>query len=135
MEDHTTKKEIYQNTFHTYEYFCYDPDKKELHGWKLRKGKYRPIKPNEIGWLWCAQVGLWLGTWNGVYHGRRQIWLRFFDAQGKLVPTFSEAAQTRAQAAQLRAEAAKHQAEAEKQRADALQAELARLKAQLKKKS
>jgi Uma2 family endonuclease len=122
-EDLTTKKEIYEKTFKTHEYFCFDPDTQQLIGWRL-SGAYKTIEPNERGWLWSEVLGLWLGIWQGEYMGYHLPWLRFFDSNGSPVPTFGEAAKQQA-------EAAKQQAEAARQRADALAAELAQLKAQL----
>ena len=34
-EDRTTKKRIYEQTFHTSEYYLYDPDTQQLEGWRL----------------------------------------------------------------------------------------------------
>ena len=125
--DLTTKKDIYEKTFRTSDYFCYDPDRDELLGWHLNdKGKYRPLKPNPQGRLWCQSMGLWVGTWEGVYLGYSRVWVRFFDAQGNLIPTHNEAARQSADVERQRADA-------EKQRADTLAAEVARLKRQLGK--
>src|SRR5262249_22873764 len=33
QEDRTTKKAIYEKTFRTPEYYCFDPDRKRLEGW------------------------------------------------------------------------------------------------------
>ncbi len=61
-EDRTTKKKLYEKTFRTPEYFCYDPDEKKLQGWKLVNSNYQKLKPNEKGWLWSEELGLWLGV-------------------------------------------------------------------------
>src|SRR5689334_8039697 len=51
-EDRTTKKALYERTFHTSEYFCYDPDTEQLEGWRLgSRRRYQAIKKNERGWL------------------------------------------------------------------------------------
>lgn len=116
-EDRTTKKDVYEQTFRTPEYYCYDPYTKKLEGWRLANAHYEPIAPNERGWLWSKQLGLWLGTWNGWYVVQNATWLRFYDAEGNLLPT--------------RAEELERLAAEEKQRADALAAEVTRLKAEL----
>lgn len=93
-EDRTTKKDLYEQTFRTPDYYCYDPDTHELEGWRLNKrGRYRALKPNERGWLWCEELQLWLGTWNGKYLEEEGTWLRFYDRQGRLVPIRAEAAE------------------------------------------
>jgi Uma2 family endonuclease len=93
--DVTTKKALYERTFKTYEYFCYDPETEQLLGWRLgKRGRYRAIRPNERGWIWVEELDLWLGAWKGVYRGYEAVWLRFYDAEGQLVPTDAEAAES-----------------------------------------
>jgi Uma2 family endonuclease len=130
--DLTIKKDIYEKTLKTHEYFAYDPDSRELLGWRLGK-TYAPIEPDVRGWLWSEQLGLWLGFWQGFYLGYDLLWLRFFDADGRVVPTFAETARQKADAAEQQLSIARQQADAEKQRADALAAELAQLRAQMQK--
>jgi hypothetical protein len=67
---------------------------------------------------------MWLGPWEGEHSGDRAVWLRFYDADGVLVPTGFEAERQRA-------EAERRRAEAERRRAEASEAELARLRARL----
>lgn len=126
--DLTIKKEIYETIFKTREYFCYDPDDEKLIGWRLgNDGKYRPIKPNAKGFLWCKKLGLWLGKWTGVYLGKPAVWLRFYDEEFKVVPTFADKGEQRA-------EQEKQRAEQEKQRADQLASEVEHLKKLLAEK-
>jgi Uma2 family endonuclease len=117
-EDRTTKKELYERTFKTHEYFCYDPLDERLEGWRLRdRLSYQPIDLDERGWMWVEGLGLWLGPWQGTYQGYEAVWLRFYDPSGQLVPLHGEAAAQRADTAEQRAETA--------------EAELAQLKARL----
>lgn len=102
-QDLTTKKDLYQRTFRTPDYFCYDPETEKLLGWRLTRGRYVPLTPNKKGWLWSEELQLWVGTWVGEIKGSRDTWPRFYDAKGNLVLTGEE-------------------------RADAAEAELARLK-------
>jgi len=115
--DRTVKKDIYEQVFRTANYYCYDPASHTLDGWELVNEVYKPLVPNEQGRLWCPQMNAWLGTWAGKYQDRDEVWLRFFDANGQVLPTAVEAAQ------QL--------AEADRRRLEQAEAELARLKAQL----
>jgi Uma2 family endonuclease len=89
-EDHTTRKVLYERTFQTAEYFIYDPTTQVLEGWRLARRRYRRIKPNETGHLWCAELGFWVGTWRGEFQGHEDLWLRFFDSEGNVVPTGGE---------------------------------------------
>jgi Uma2 family endonuclease len=116
--DITTKKDLYERTFKTPDYFVYDPfDPDSLQGWHLDLDEgYREITANEQGWLWCQRLGLWLGSWQGTIDREEAVWLRFYDQQGNLVPLPEEAAQQQAEVAQQQAEAAQQRAEvAEKQ--------------------
>jgi hypothetical protein len=86
--DITTKKDLYERTFKTPDYFVYDPfDPDALQGWHLDLDEgYREIAANEQGWLWCQRLGLWLGTWQGTIDTEEAVWLRFYDQEGNLVP-------------------------------------------------
>lgn len=142
-EDRTTKKDLYEQVFHTPEYYLCDSITKRLTGWRLnQQGKYDAILPNDKEWLWSEEFGLWLGTWKGEVNGLPEIWLRFYDEQGNLVPTGAEAERQRAEEAgrqveaeRQRAEQLNRRAEAERQRAEEIkqqaEAEIARLKALL----
>jgi Uma2 family endonuclease len=124
-EDHTIKKDLYEQTFRTPEYYCYDPFKHRLEGWRLdAEGRYRDIPTDARGWMWSEQLGLWLGKWQGIFQGQDTTWLRFYDAEGNLVPMLAE--QERRYA-----EAERQRAEAERQRADALAVEVEILKKRL----
>jgi Uma2 family endonuclease len=99
-EDHTTRKDLYERTFQTKEYFIYDPFTRVLEGWRLTRQRYRRIKPNELGRMWCEQLGLWVGTWQGEFQGHEDLWLRFYDPEGNVVPIGWELERQRAQAAE-----------------------------------
>jgi hypothetical protein len=48
----------------------------------------------------AEELGLRLGTWRGQWQGYEAVWLRFYDTEGRLVPTRAEAAE--AEVARLR---------------------------------
>lgn len=100
----STAKDLHERVFRAPEYYCYDPDKRELRGWRLRNARYEEIVADERGWLWSERLGLWLGKWDGTYLAEKGVWLRFYDAEGKLVPTAEERAEQERQRAE-RAEA------------------------------
>ncbi|GCA73293.1 hypothetical protein MiTe_00108 [Microcystis aeruginosa NIES-2520] len=83
--DRKAKKELYQHTFRTPEYFWFDPNTLEWQGFTLIEGQYQPITPNENGYLWSKQLGLYLGIFANK--------LRYFTESGELVPTPQESAQ------------------------------------------
>jgi Uma2 family endonuclease len=123
--DLTTKKAVYEKTFRTPNYFCYDPETHQLKGWELDKNRYVPLVPNERGWLWCSQLQLWVGLWEGNYLGHQGLWVRFYDGNGAVVLHGREIAQQEAKAAQQHLKAVQEQAEAAQQQAEAAQDELA----------
>lgn len=125
--DKTVKKDLYEQTFHTSDYFVYDPfDPTSLQGWHLdHNQQYQSLTPNERGWLWCQKLGLWLGTNEGTIDRETAVWLRFYDVAGNLVLLPDEAAVAQAQAAVAQAEAAAV-------REEAAAAQVARLAARLR---
>jgi len=94
--DRGLKKQIYQDTFRTPDYFWFDPQSFEFKGFQLVGGQYQELQPNPQGWLWSQQLGLYLG----VYGSK----LRLFTAEGQLIPTPEEAAQQAEQQAQQAAQ-------------------------------
>jgi Uma2 family endonuclease len=82
--DKELKKRIYQDTFRTPDYFWFDPYSLEFAGFHLVDGEYQPLEANEQGLLWSHQLGLYLGVHQGL--------VRFFRANGELVPTPEETA-------------------------------------------
>ena len=128
-----------EQVFSTREYVAYDPTTHEIKAWRKNEdGKFRPIVPDEHGRVFLATADLSLGTWFGARFRYETTWLRFFDADDNVVPTFGEgqaaradAETVRADALAVRADALAARADSETARADALAAEVARLKALL----
>ncbi|MBH8572438.1 Uma2 family endonuclease [Nostocaceae cyanobacterium CENA369] len=83
--DRGLKKQIYQDTFRTPDYFWFDPDTLEFAGFHLVDGEYQLLEPNNQGHLWSRQLDLYLGIHQGL--------LRFFTPTGQLVPTPEEVAE------------------------------------------
>jgi Uma2 family endonuclease len=110
-KDRGEKKDLYARVFRTAEYYLYDPEARQLEGYRLSGRSYRPIPPNGQGRLWSEQLGVFLGLWEGAVERRKGVWVRLFRPDGSLVPTAEEIA------------------EAERRRAEAAEAELARLRA------
>ena len=117
--DPGTKKDLYERTFRTPEYFCFDPTAEELIGWRFTSGHYEPIDPNEQGWLWSEEMDLWLGVWRGEFQRTDAVWLRFYTAEGHPVLISAEAEAQRAEAEARQVELEAQRADAEAQRADA----------------
>jgi Uma2 family endonuclease len=111
--DRALKKELYQTRFHTPEYVWFSPETFEFKGFRLVGQQYEDIQPNQQGWLWSEVLKLFLGVYDSQ--------LRYFTAEGQLVPTPIEAAnQAQAMATQAQSEAAQAQAEAAQAQAEAV---------------
>ena len=125
--DRTEKKELYEKTFRTAEYYIYDPQANRLDGWRLIGAHYQKAQPNDRGWLWSNVLQLWIGNWVGEFQRIQATWPRFYDKSWQLVLHPKEAAQEEA-------EIARQQAQAAQQRVEQAEAEIARLKAVLAEK-
>ena len=103
-EDLGPKRELYERVFETPEYFCLDPATATLQGWRLDRARYVSIEPDEQGWLWSEQLGVWFGLWDGVYLNEDARWLRLYDSDRRLVPTPLELERRRADDERRRAD-------------------------------
>ena len=120
--DRNLKKKIYQDTFRTPDYFWFDPVSLEFQGFYLSHGEYQPLEPNEEGYLWSEQLGLFLG----IHQGQ----LRYFTPEGEMLPTpeeFAHQEKQRAEQEAQRAEQEAQRAEQERLRAERLAAKLKEL--------
>lgn len=102
--DKDLKKQVYQDTFRTPDYFWFDPVTMELQGFHLVDGKYQEIQVTTDGRLWSQQLELYLG----VYEGK----LRFFTTENQLILSSEELAEQerlRADQAERRAQQAEQE--------------------------
>ncbi len=86
--DRGTKKQLYQDVWRLPNYFWFDPHNLDFAGFHLVDNKYQAIQPTDTGLLWSDQLGLYLG----VYEQQ----LRWFMADGQLIPLPEEQALQRA---------------------------------------
>ena len=115
--DRGAKKRIYEQVLKVPDYFVYDPVDFRFEGWRLDRGAYRALVPDDEDRLFCEEIGLWLGRWRGTYIGRTSTYLRLFDAQGRVMPTFAEAAEEHARSVEERARGEAERARVEGERA------------------
>ena len=115
-------------------YAIYDPGQKvqaeTLRVFVLRDKSYVPC-PAE----WLPVLNLGLTLWHGQFENTEDVWLRWCDREGNVIPTGAERAEVAYQRAELerqRAEQANQRAELERQRAEQerQQAELERQRAE-----
>jgi len=79
------KKRLYQNLFHTKEYFLYDPDTEALYGYWLTESRYRLVRPDANHRLFSSVLRLLFGV-------DAQGWLRIFRPDGTVLKTQQELA-------------------------------------------
>jgi Uma2 family endonuclease len=108
--DKGTKKALYQDVWRLPEYYWFHPETLEFAGFHLVNGRYEAITPTENGRLLSEQLGLQLGV-----HERQ---LRWFTAEGELIPLPEDAERQRAEQEHQRAEQERQRAEQEHQRAE-----------------
>jgi Uma2 family endonuclease len=114
--DKGEKKQLYAHLFRTAEYYLYDPYSHEFLGYRLQGMEYQEIVPDAEGRRPSAVTGLLLGVRDG--------WLRWFTAEGTVLPTpqeFAAQERQRAEQAQQRAERAEQRAERAEQLLEAYQ--------------
>ncbi|RIK34983.1 MAG: hypothetical protein DCC55_31700 [Chloroflexi bacterium] len=103
-------------------YVVFDPkqivQEKPLQVYELYAGEYLPRPDYRL-----PRVGLSLTLWEGEFEGKRDLWLRWCDADGNLLLTGKE----RAEQEHQRAEQEHQRAEQERQRAEQLAARLREL--------
>jgi len=66
-------------------YVIFEPDGGLLEFYQLDNGRYQLKQPDENGRHWIAEMGLFLGTWQGTKETRTGYWLRWWDETGNLL--------------------------------------------------
>jgi len=97
-------------------YVIFEPADGLLEIYQLTAGRYelQPLTPENRCWI--AEMGLFLGIWQGTKEERTGYWLRWWDEAGNLLPwAVEQIAQER-----QRAEQERQRAEEERQRAEKL---------------
>ncbi|PSB34146.1 Uma2 family endonuclease [Chlorogloea sp. CCALA 695] len=66
-------------------YVIFEPDGGLLEFYQLENGRYQLKQPDENGRHWIAEMGLFLGTWQGTKETRTGYWLRWWDETSNLL--------------------------------------------------
>ncbi len=97
---------FYEQVLQVPNYAIFEPKNAVLELYRLDElGRYKVQKPDENGRYWIAEMGLFLGSWQGTHVNRTGYWLRWWDEGGNLLLWGSELAQQeklRADQAELR---------------------------------
>ncbi len=92
---------FYERVLEVPNYVIFEPDSGELEVYQLDDdGRYQLSNPDSNNRYWIAEMGLFLGVWQGTRENRTGYWLRWWDDNEKLLLWGSERAERLA--AQLR---------------------------------
>lgn len=92
-------------------YVIFEPEGGLLEVYHLTNGRYELEQPTVEGRHWLDAMGLFLGTWRGEKEGRNGYWLRWWDANGQLLPWAVEKVATVTQEAEQARQRAERLAE------------------------
>lgn len=93
---------FYERVLQVPNYVIFEPDAGDLEIYQLDdSGRYQLQDPDANNRYWIAQIGLFLGIWQGTRENRTGYWLRWWDDSGQLLLWGMEKAERLA--AQLRA--------------------------------
>lgn len=136
--DRVAKWALYRDRLGTGDYFIYEPETARIDGFTRVAGAIKQVSATRGERVFSPQLGLYFGSWEGIFQGHYDTWPRFYDADGNVVPTFGEAAAKEAEEQKKKLAAAKKKLAAEKKKLAAEQlrvsnseAELTRVKAEL----
>lgn len=71
-------------------YVIFVPGTGELEIYRLKNGQYQQVPAPENNLYWLEEMQLFLGIWSGTKSNRTGNWLRWWDAQGNLLPWGTE---------------------------------------------
>jgi hypothetical protein len=97
----TGKFWIYERIIRPNYYGIYDVRAEQLEVYRPAWSGFELLDPNDKGRYRIEPLGLELGIWTGDYQGVTLPWLRWFEPDGRLLPTSEERAGTLEQRATL----------------------------------
>ncbi len=122
--DKGAKKDLYQNVWRVPNYFWFHPQTMEFAGFHLVNGRYEALESTDTGWLWSDQLQLFLGI--------HQAQLRWFNAEGQLIPLPEEVERQAKEQERQAKEQAQQATEQERQAKKQAQQRIEQLEALLK---
>lgn len=81
---------VYEQAIRAPFYAIYEVDLGQVEVYHLVDGRYELVSANERGHYPIASLGVELGIWQGRFFNQQVPWLRWWDAQGQLLPTAEE---------------------------------------------
>lgn len=84
------KWHFYERIIQIPRYVIFDPDSAELEVYALKNNRYEKETADEQGRYLIPGLNLFLGVWEGTHEIRTGAWLRWWKADGELVPWAEE---------------------------------------------
>ncbi|MBP0016047.1 MAG: Uma2 family endonuclease [Cyanobacteria bacterium SBLK] len=84
---------VYEQIIRIPYYGIYVIGENRLEVYRLMDGIYRQLAPNDRGHYPIGRMEVALGLWEGSYQNQLQVWLRWWDLEGNLLPTGTERAE------------------------------------------
>jgi Uma2 family endonuclease len=88
---------IYERRIRPAYYVIHDPWRARLEAFQVVGDRFVALPPNERGHYSIPRLGVELGLWDGTFQQARWPWLRWYDANGRLLPTGEERADQEAE--------------------------------------
>jgi Uma2 family endonuclease len=95
---------VYERAVRAGYYGIYEVDPGRIEMYHAVNGQFEPLPPNERGHYPIAPLGVELGIWQGAYQDVHLPWMRWWGANGHLLPTGHELAALERQRADRLAE-------------------------------
>ncbi len=102
---------VYERAIRAKYYGIFESERDRIEMYEMENGLYRPMIPNAAGRFPIPELRVELGLWHGVIDGLDLPWMRWFDAEGIMLPSDNERAERNAERAQRNAERAERNAE------------------------
>lgn len=91
---------VYERAIQIPYYGIYEVSKAAVEVYQLVNGRYQKMQPNSRGHYPIEPLNVELGIWQGEYQNQQWPWLRWWDAEGKLLLTSQERAEQERQRAE-----------------------------------
>jgi Uma2 family endonuclease len=81
---------IYEKALRVPYYGIFDGWRRTLEVYHLVGGNYQLVEANEYGQYPIKELGVALGLWYGTYENLEVLWARWYDDEGRIIPTREE---------------------------------------------
>ena len=120
---------VYERVIRPAFYGIYEVKPGRIEMYRHVNNHFEPLTPNDRGHFPIVGLGVELGIWRGLYQNLTLPWMRWWDAEGQLLPTGFELAELEANRSGLEAERAAREAERANREADRAERLAAQLRA------